>query len=67
MMAIEHLTPVDSFYFIIVTLATVGYGDIHPLTPVGKLFVIAIILIAHSLRPLIKFQFSRRVTEPTFN
>jgi hypothetical protein len=45
MIAIEHLTPVDSFYFIIVTLATVGYGDIHPLTPLGKLFATAIILI----------------------
>jgi len=48
MMVIEQLSPVDSFYFIIVTLATVGYGDIHPLTPFGKLFVIAIILIGVS-------------------
>ena len=48
MMAIEQLSPVDSFYFMIVTLATVGYGDIHPLTPLGKMFVIAIILIGVS-------------------
>jgi hypothetical protein len=45
MMAIEHLSLLDAFYFIIVTLSTVGYGDIHPLTPLGKLFAIAIILI----------------------
>ena len=33
LMAIEGFTPLDSFYFIIVTIATVGYGDIHPITP----------------------------------
>ena len=68
MMAIEHLTPVDSFYFIIVTLATVGYGDIHPLTPVGKLFVIAIILIGVSCfvgvaADTIEFLFEQRERE----
>jgi len=44
MMAIEHLSPLDAFYFMVVTLATVGYGDIHPLSPVGKLLVMVIIL-----------------------
>jgi voltage-gated potassium channel len=44
MMAIEHLSPVDAFYFMVVTLTTVGYGDIHPLTPLGKLLVMVIIL-----------------------
>jgi len=68
MMAIEHLTPVDSFYFIIVTLATVGYGDIHPLTSFGKLFVIAIILIGVSCfvgvaADTIEFLFEQRERE----
>ena len=44
MMTIEHLSPIDSLYFLVVTLATVGYGDIHPLTPLGKLLVMVIIL-----------------------
>jgi voltage-gated potassium channel len=44
MMAIEHLSPVDAVYFMVVTLATVGYGDIHPLSPAGKLLAIVIIL-----------------------
>lgn len=43
-MVIEHLAPLDAFYFLIVTIATVGYGDIHPLTPAGKILVIVIII-----------------------
>jgi len=41
---IEHLSFFDAFYFIIVTIATVGYGDIHPVTTAGKILVIVIIL-----------------------
>ena len=45
LMVIESLSPLDAFYFLIVTIATVGYGDLHPLTPLGKMLVIAIILV----------------------
>jgi voltage-gated potassium channel len=44
LMVIESFSPLDAFYFIIVTIATVGYGDLHPLTPAGKVLVIAIII-----------------------
>jgi voltage-gated potassium channel len=40
----EQLEPLDAFYFLIVTIATVGYGDIHPVTPAGKILVMVIIL-----------------------
>ena len=42
---VEDLLWVDSFYFTIVTLTTVGYGDIAPHTTAGKLFTIAYLLI----------------------
>jgi len=45
LMVIEDFSPLDAFYFLIVTIATVGYGDLHPLTPLGKMLVIAIILV----------------------
>lgn len=40
----EQLAPLDALYFLIVTIATVGYGDIHPVTPAGKILVMVIIL-----------------------
>lgn len=41
---LEGFSPLDSVYFIIVTIATVGYGDIHPVTPLGKILVMGIII-----------------------
>ena len=32
------------FYFIVVTLSTVGYGDIYPVTDAGQLFITGIII-----------------------
>ena len=34
----------DSFYFCVITLATVGYGDFTPKTDVGKLLAIVYII-----------------------
>jgi hypothetical protein len=44
LMIVENYSPLDAFYFIIVTISTVGYGDLRPLTPLGKILVILIIL-----------------------
>jgi voltage-gated potassium channel len=35
---VEHLGWIDSYYFSVVTLATVGFGDIVPHTIFGKIF-----------------------------
>jgi voltage-gated potassium channel len=42
-MFLENLSLMDSIYFSVVTMATVGYGDIHPQSAVGK--ILAMILI----------------------
>lgn len=41
---IEGLGWIDAFYFSVVTLTTVGYGDFAPETYVGKLFTAVYIL-----------------------
>jgi voltage-gated potassium channel len=43
-MIVENLPPLDAFYFTIVTVATVGYGDIHPVTQGGIILAICLIV-----------------------
>ena len=44
LMLFEQLSPLDAFYFLIVTIATVGYGDITPHTAAGKILVMGVII-----------------------
>lgn len=42
---LEGWSWIDSAYFSIITLSTVGYGDFSPQTDAGKLFTIAYIIV----------------------
>ena len=43
-MLIENMSLTDAIYFSLVTMATVGYGDIHPQTDIGKFLALIIIV-----------------------
>lgn len=42
--SLEGWSLLNAFYYVIVTIATVGYGDIHPTTSSGKVFTILLII-----------------------
>ena len=44
LMIVEDLSLADAFYFTVVTVATVGYGDIHPATLAGKILAVVLII-----------------------
>lgn len=57
---------ITALYFSIVTMSTVGYGDIHPETPAAMLFVVSIIVLgitvfATSLSTLLMPLINRRM------
>jgi voltage-gated potassium channel len=44
-MVIEGWGILDSLYMTVTTMATVGFGEIHPLSPNGRLFTIGLIVL----------------------
>lgn len=44
-MLIEHWRFLDAFYFSIVSMATVGYGDLTPETSLGKICAIGFLVV----------------------
>ncbi|KAL7753310.1 hypothetical protein RI367_001085 [Sorochytrium milnesiophthora] len=47
----QVLTVIELLYFVVVTIATVGYGDVTPHSTPGRLVVVATIIIALSAVP----------------
>ncbi|HEY9785690.1 MAG TPA: NAD-binding protein [Candidatus Obscuribacterales bacterium] len=43
-MICEHWRFLDAFFMTVITLTTVGYGEVRPLTDAGKIYAVALIL-----------------------
>ncbi|ARM75188.1 ion channel [Acidianus manzaensis] len=41
----QPMNLINAIYFTIITLSTVGYGDIVPITPIAKIFIVALIIM----------------------
>ncbi len=46
---VEGMGWIDAFYFCVITLTTIGYGDLTPKTPMGKLFTVVYIFVGLGL------------------
>ncbi len=43
-MLIEGMSVIDAVYMAVITISTVGFGEVKPLSPVGRLFTIGLIV-----------------------
>ncbi len=43
--AIEHMTAIDALYMTVITLSTVGFGEVKPLSSAGRVFTMALIVV----------------------
>lgn len=42
---LEGMTLIEALYMTVITLSTVGFGEVRPLSPAGRLFTIALIML----------------------
>lgn len=63
---IEGWSWLDGIYMSVITLATVGFGEIHPLSPAGRVFTIALIVVGLAAATYFISTLGRTLFEDTF-
>ena len=46
---IEHWSWFDSFYMVVITFSTIGYGEVHELSHAGRIFNVGLIMVGVAL------------------
>ncbi len=59
-------TLLESFYMMIITITTVGYGEVKPLSPEGRLFTIFFIILGLSTAAVLATQLAGEFIENNF-
>jgi voltage-gated potassium channel len=64
----EHWTLLEAFYMTVVTISTVGFGEVHPLSEAGRLFTSFLIvsgtgILAYTLGSLVQFMVEGKFRE----
>lgn len=60
---VEDMSWIDSVYFTVITLTTVGYGDLAPSTTAGKLFTMFYVLVGVGLLVTFVSEVARRTLD----
>jgi voltage-gated potassium channel len=66
-MIIDNYTLFDAFYMTIITIATVGYGEVEPLSSGGKLFTVFLIITSFGTFAYAVSAITRFVVDGEFN
>ena len=64
---IDHYNLFDAFYMTIITIATVGYGEVAPLSPQGKMFTVFLIITSFGTFAYAVSSITRFVVDGEFN
>jgi hypothetical protein len=63
---VEEWSVLDALYFTVITLTTIGYGDLHPTNDLSKIFTIFFVFAGVSfILGFLNFIVSRTVKEQT--
>lgn len=66
-MLIENFNLLDAFYMTIITIATVGFQEVHPLSDIGKLFTSFLIITSFGTFAYAVTSISKYVIDGEFN
>lgn len=64
---IEKMTLLDSIYMAVITISTVGFKEVHPLSPQGKIFTICYLLFGLTFVSYAIFNVGRLLFENTID
>ena len=66
-MAIEGWSLLDSFYMVVITITTIGFGEINPLSQTGRLFTLIIAIFGVATAAYVLGQLTRAIVEGSLN